>query len=339
MIAQNKEEFEISNIDIWQKDNSGEGTHILVLDQGVELFKYYDNVEMLTFESEINYKQSNHGNAILATGYQIAPKTKVTYIPLNSLKGYGGDRALDWVEENIEQFDVITLSLNFSHRWAKKMFDRFAKYKVPFFVAVGNESEASIHSPANYPYTIAVGSAYYMNNKPNVGRESNWGKEIDILGFSNIYYPNNEGKEVGQIGTSIATPFVAYSTLLYISWRKKNGLPKFTIDEWREWQKPLALDIKGEGFDVYSGWGVFRLPNKILKLDAPEKPKEPEKGDDDLAKFKDTKGHWAEQEIDFVANKGWITGYPDGNFQPDKPMTRAEVASVLAKQAGFIKKK
>ncbi len=43
----------------------------------------------------------------------------------------------------------------------------------------------------------------------------------------------------------------------------------------------------------------------------------------------DFSGHWAEDEIDYVLEKGWMVGDPDGNFRPDDTVTRAELAKVL----------
>jgi hypothetical protein len=43
----------------------------------------------------------------------------------------------------------------------------------------------------------------------------------------------------------------------------------------------------------------------------------------------DITGHWAEQEIRRCIQRGIIKGYPDGSFQPEKPVTRAELATVL----------
>jgi hypothetical protein len=59
-------------------------------------------------------------------------------------------------------------------------------------------------------------------------------------------------------------------------------------------------------------------------IDAAEKaePQEP---------YCDIKGHWAESIIRQAIAEGWVKGYPDGTFKPDKPMTRAEsVALVVA---------
>ena len=50
----------------------------------------------------------------------------------------------------------------------------------------------------------------------------------------------------------------------------------------------------------------------------------------DKAKFGDVqRGHWAYSYINAAAEKGWIKGYPDGKFYPDKNITRAEVMALV----------
>lgn len=39
--------------------------------------------------------------------------------------------------------------------------------------------------------------------------------------------------------------------------------------------------------------------------------------------------HWAYDVIQKAAEAGWISGYPDGSFKPDQPITRAEVVSII----------
>ena len=46
-------------------------------------------------------------------------------------------------------------------------------------------------------------------------------------------------------------------------------------------------------------------------------------------KFTDIDGHWAVGYINSAAQKGWVTGYPDGSFKPEANMTRAEVVTVI----------
>lgn len=45
--------------------------------------------------------------------------------------------------------------------------------------------------------------------------------------------------------------------------------------------------------------------------------------------FKDTANHWAKGYINELSNRGYLLGYQDGTFQPDRIMTRAEFVSVL----------
>ena len=48
---------------------------------------------------------------------------------------------------------------------------------------------------------------------------------------------------------------------------------------------------------------------------------------DDL--FTDIEGHWAADQINRAAEKGWITGYPDGTFGPNRYITRAEAVTMI----------
>lgn len=66
-----------------------------------------------------------------------------------------------------------------------------------------------------------------------------------------------------------------------------------------------------------------RYPRNIVGVARPKyKPEEPEAKDD-------ITGHWAEEDIRWCMEHGMMKGYPDGTFQPDKPVTRAELAAVL----------
>lgn len=45
----------------------------------------------------------------------------------------------------------------------------------------------------------------------------------------------------------------------------------------------------------------------------------------------DIQGHWAEGFIKGLVSKGYISGFPDGTFKPEDPITRAQYASVISK--------
>lgn len=47
--------------------------------------------------------------------------------------------------------------------------------------------------------------------------------------------------------------------------------------------------------------------------------------------FVDLPGHWAAAFVEALVNKGFLSGFPDGTFAPDAPITRAQYAAVIAK--------
>lgn len=57
-----------------------------------------------------------------------------------------------------------------------------------------------------------------------------------------------------------------------------------------------------------------------------------------LVSYPDTKGHWAEELIELGTQQGWLSGYPNGVFRPDKQATRAEVVTMILKAIDATKK-
>lgn len=65
-----------------------------------------------------------------------------------------------------------------------------------------------------------------------------------------------------------------------------------------------------------------RFPRQIVAVCRPQYQSEP-------ATVDDITGHWAEEAIRWCMETGIMQGYEDGTFQPDKPVTRAELATVM----------
>lgn len=59
----------------------------------------------------------------------------------------------------------------------------------------------------------------------------------------------------------------------------------------------------------------------VLAVGAPPAP---------AIKLSDIAGHWAESDISQAISDGWVRGYADGTFKPNRTMTRAEFAVMLA---------
>jgi len=45
--------------------------------------------------------------------------------------------------------------------------------------------------------------------------------------------------------------------------------------------------------------------------------------------FNDISGHWAESVIEKFADRNIVSGFPDGSFRPNQPVTRAELARII----------
>lgn len=54
--------------------------------------------------------------------------------------------------------------------------------------------------------------------------------------------------------------------------------------------------------------------------------------------FADTVKHWAERQISAMAGRGLVSGFPDGRFYPQHPVTRAEFTALMVRLAGWVVK-
>jgi len=54
-----------------------------------------------------------------------------------------------------------------------------------------------------------------------------------------------------------------------------------------------------------------------------------------FASNNDIQNHWAAEDINEMIEKGYLSGYPDGSFNPDQEMTRAQFVKVINKVFGF----
>ena len=51
--------------------------------------------------------------------------------------------------------------------------------------------------------------------------------------------------------------------------------------------------------------------------------------------FSDAEGHWAEEQINELADAGIVNGFDDGTYHPDDQVTRAEMVTLLARLTGW----
>ncbi|MBT2640367.1 S-layer homology domain-containing protein [Bacillus sp. ISL-39] len=58
-------------------------------------------------------------------------------------------------------------------------------------------------------------------------------------------------------------------------------------------------------------------------------------GKADASSFSDIKNHWAEEEMEYLVQKGIIGGYADDTFRPNEIVTRAQAAIMIGRAKGL----
>ena len=103
----------------------------------------------------------------------------------------------------------------------------------------------------------------------------------------------------------------------------------FEFADWEWYTEPVTYLVDIGVINGYAD-GTFRADNNmtraefaalICKLGMTEGPI--------VAEVPDIAGHWAEEYIKIGLSNGWLSGYPDGSFQPDGYIERAEVVSLI----------
>lgn len=101
------------------------------------------------------------------------------------------------------------------------------------------------------------------------------------------------------------------------------------------WYNTYVATLNNAGVITDSSNGYFRPNEAITRAELAAM----------LAKFSETTGaanyfndvsakYWAANAIAICAKLGWITGYPDGTFRPNKNVTRAELMAMINRATG-----
>ena len=101
------------------------------------------------------------------------------------------------------------------------------------------------------------------------------------------------------------------------------------------WYNTYVATLNNAGVITDSSNGYFRPNEAITRAELAAM----------LANFTETAGaanyfndvsarYWAANAIAICAKLGWITGYPDGSFRPDKNVTRAELMAMINRATG-----
>lgn len=144
-----------------------------------------------------------------------------------------------------------------------------------------------------------------------------------------IGYPDGTVQPNGQITRAEATTI--FFRLLTEESRsanltKTNGYTDVAFDAW--YNTAVSTMTKAGIVDGYPD-GTFRPDAPITRAEMAKIISLFAKLDKSESRFSDIAGHWAEAYIRLAAGNGWIAGYPDGTFGPQRNITRAETATMI----------
>lgn len=104
------------------------------------------------------------------------------------------------------------------------------------------------------------------------------------------------------------------------------------------WSRPAIAALANAGLVKGYPDGTFRPAGSITRAEfaAITARFDSEPLPDGEDRFPDIKNHWAREEINRAAARGWVEGYPDGTFRPDTPITRAEATALINRVLGRL---
>lgn len=150
-------------------------------------------------------------------------------------------------------------------------------------------------------------------------------------GYSSKYFSAKADK-IYYLELINVTANGASGTITFTVINKNNGMVSKTLnyDDMVHSYSP-----EGSGGDSFGAALEFRADNDFYFEITTSNPQSAKFNgtysirESDLVHFNDITGHWAENTINKWADKGIVSGYPDGTFKPDNPVTRAELAKIL----------
>ena len=93
--------------------------------------------------------------------------------------------------------------------------------------------------------------------------------------------------------------------------------------------------ILGGGGNGYGGGSSNTKPAKPVKPEISETPETPEVSETpEVPAFNDVINHWSKEAVEYVVKKGIMNGVGEGEFAPDKKLTRAMLVTMLYRLSG-----
>ncbi|WP_338449571.1 S8 family serine peptidase [Niallia oryzisoli] len=322
--------------DFKQTGYTGKGVKIGILDTGVRV----DHPDLriaggaVFVQGAASYNDDNgHGshvagiiaaqdNDIGAVG--VAPGAEIYAVKVLDKNGEGNQsdvvKGIEWAMD--QGLDIINLSIT-SQNGSYLLEEALKKAQSQGIITVaasGNYPTAlyrnlNVLYPARYPSVLAVGSVTWENNHFSRSLFSYFGQDLDFVAPGEEIYSTYNGTGALEYeystGTSMASPFVAGMAALY-----KEAYPTLNSQQIKVHMEKSAEDLGAPGKDMEYGYGLVQPPlsKEVVNVFS------------DVAD--DT---WYTKEVSDLFMKGIISGDNDGNFNPYKPITRAEAVTMIGR--------
>ena len=207
-----------------------------------------------------------------------------------------------------------------------------------------NEDKLKNNEPESSTYTVLykegelTGKTITFYNTVNTGYKSNDHIKIDSPNKLNtddhyayiIGYPDGTVQPNGEITRAeVATIFfrLLKDDVREKYFTKTNDFSDVSRDDW--FNNPVSTMAE---LGIVKGYpdGTFRPNEPITRAEfAAIAARFDESTRYGETRFTDVAGHWAIREIAKAYNNGWIKGYPDNTFRPNRNITRAEAMTLI----------
>ncbi len=285
--------------------------------------------------SSTNYSNIN---VVVNDGYlEITPITETATVTItgnhNSVKYNGREQSVTGFTYTAPE--GVTVTLNAGSKAEAKGTDKGTYYmcltKDDFIVTSDIYKEFKIIVNDGY-LEITRSGGYHPRPKPTVEIEDD-----DALGLNTtdhfayiVGYGNGEVRPQNNITRAeVATIFFR---LLTDDVRDKNltKTNRYSDVTRADWYNTAVSTLSSMGIITGYPDGTFRPNAAITRAEfAAIAARFDSNGDKTTAKFSDIATHWAKDEISIAYNNGWINGYPNGTFGPQRDITRAETMTLV----------
>ena len=323
---------------------TGKGVKIAVIDSGINSqhpdLKVAGGASMIA-ESSPFTDGAGHGTHVagvisaLNNTYGVvgaAPDAELYSVKVLSSNGAGTlEHVLNGIQWAIDQkMDIINLSLTTGQNMPElqAILKKANDLGIVVVAAAGNietidtkgayiQQNSDVLYPARYSSVIAVGSTDTNNRQSEF---SYHGPSVELVApGEGIYSTFSTTKTIGQDdyiaseGTSVSTPFAAAVFAQYME-----AYPHLTNSQLRETVKRAVIDLGPKGKDPSFGHGLVQSLQSKVSL------------------FPDLRTNfWYNASIQYIFDRGVVTGFPDGTYRPAATITRADAMTMIGRAIGM----